>query len=98
MQLLQRMADTSWVLNYLGDLDADFLSLYGIDLEEQEVSGPRFFALAYRTSAYQGAIAARIEAEREAAQAGGGTSEQPREVPAEQLGAAMPGWVERVEV
>lgn len=46
------------------DLDADFLAIYGIDLNEQDIDGPRFFALAHRLPAYQGVIAARVEAER----------------------------------
>lgn len=51
--------------DYERDLDADFLALYGIDLEEDNVSGPRYFALAHRLPAYQGVMAARFENERE---------------------------------
>jgi hypothetical protein len=58
-----------WVLDHQDDLDADFLAIYGIDLLEQEISARRYFALAHRLAAYQGVMAARIEAEREATQA-----------------------------
>ncbi|MFF7130402.1 hypothetical protein [Streptomyces sp. NPDC008240] len=54
-----------WVLNHQADIDADFLAIYGIDLCEQEVDGPRYFALAYRLTAYQGVLAARADEERE---------------------------------
>lgn len=39
------------------------------------MSGPEFFALAYRVSAYQGVMAARLEAQREDPD-----PEKPREV------------------
>lgn len=54
-----------WTLEYLDDLDADFLAWYGIDLEHDEISAPRFFALATRLFAYSGVMAARAENERE---------------------------------
>ncbi|MEH0586234.1 hypothetical protein QA942_19940 [Streptomyces sp. B21-106] len=54
-----------WVLDHLDDLDADFLAVYGIDLETSEISARRYFALAHRLTAYQGVMAARVEAERE---------------------------------
>jgi hypothetical protein len=47
------------VLDYLDDLDADFRVFYRVDDIEQ-LSGPQFFALAVRVSAYQGVMAARI--------------------------------------
>lgn len=52
------------MLGHMRDLDADFLAVYGIDLEREEIGGPRFFALAHRLPAYQGVMAARVEAER----------------------------------
>jgi hypothetical protein len=54
-----------WVLDHLDDLDADFLAIYGIDLDRQEISARRYFALAHRLTAYTGVMAARAEAERE---------------------------------
>jgi hypothetical protein len=54
-----------WVLDHLDDLDADFLAIYGIDLEQVDVSAPRYFALAHRLPAYQGVMAARVEEERD---------------------------------
>jgi hypothetical protein len=54
-----------WVLDHLDDLDADFLAIYGIDLDRSEISARRYFALAHRLTAYTGVMAARAEAERE---------------------------------
>jgi hypothetical protein len=54
-----------WVLDHEADIYADFLAIYGINLREQEVSGPDYFALAHRLTAYQGVMAARVEEERE---------------------------------
>ncbi len=52
-----------WVLEYENDLDADFLVFYNIDLAEEDIPGPRFFALAHRVTAYGGVMAARVENE-----------------------------------
>ncbi len=46
-------------------MDADFLAIYGIDLEHDEIDARRYFALAYRLTAYTGVMAARAENERE---------------------------------
>jgi hypothetical protein len=54
-----------WVLDHLDDLDADFLAIYGIDLDYSEISARRYFALAHRLTAYTGVMAVRAEAERE---------------------------------
>lgn len=59
------MAEIGWTLDHQDDIDADFLAIYGIDLLEQEVSGPRYFALAHRLTAYQGVMTARVEEERD---------------------------------
>lgn len=62
------MSEIIWVLEYLDDIDADFLRFYGIDLSQDDpVASARFFKLAYRLPAYQGVISARIDQEREAA-------------------------------
>lgn len=50
-----------WALDHEADIDADFLAIYGIDLEQADVSGPRYFALAYRLTAYQGVMQARMD-------------------------------------
>lgn len=52
-------------LNYLGDLDADFLRFYGIDLETEDISSVRFFSLAERTFAYGGVMTKRAEKQAE---------------------------------
>lgn len=54
-----------WVLDHEDDLDADFLAIYGIDLETDDLPARRYFALAQRLTAYSGVMAARVEAERE---------------------------------
>jgi hypothetical protein len=61
----ERTAQTGWVLDHIDDLDADFLAIYGIDLEQQTISARRYFALAHRLTAYSGVMAARAENERE---------------------------------
>lgn len=65
-------------MGHMRDLQADFLTFYGIDLRD-EVDGPTFFALAHRLPAYQGVMAARMEEERD---------EQPTPAPAVQQRAA----------
>lgn len=60
-----RLSQIGWVLDHLDDLDADFLAIYGIDLDRDEISARRYFALAHRLTAYTGVMAARAEAERE---------------------------------
>lgn len=102
-----RLAQVIWVLDHQADIDADFLAIYHIDLLEQEVSGPRYLALAHRLTAYQGVMAARVEEEREdrpapsstatrtsstAAPAGRGSSEA-SEVSLTQFRAQFPGLV-----
>lgn len=52
-------------LDYLDDLDADFLRFYGIDLEQDDISSVRFFALAYRTPAYGGVMTKHAEEQAE---------------------------------
>jgi hypothetical protein len=63
--LAERLEQIVWVLDHQADIDADFLAIYGIDLYEQEIDGPRYFALAHRLTAFQGVMAARVEAENE---------------------------------
>lgn len=100
------MAEIGWTLDHQDDIDADFLAIYGLDLYEQEIAGPRYFALAHRLTAYTGVMAARIEEER------GQTTERPTptrtqdtapptrqsgsetaEVSLTQFRAKFPGWV-----
>jgi len=100
-----------WVLDHEDDIDADFLAIYRIDLEQVDVPARRYFALAYRLTAYQGVMAARAEEERErqqparttptrtstaAAPQGRGTSEV-TEVSLTQFRAMYPGWVSVAE-
>lgn len=61
-----------WVLDHLDDLEADFLVFYGMHPQDiLALSGPRFFALAYRAGAYDGAVAARIAQQEPAGPAQG---------------------------
>lgn len=63
--IADRTAQIIWVLHHEDDIDADFLAIYHLDLHEQEVAGPRYFALAHRLTAYQGVMAARADEQRE---------------------------------
>lgn len=53
-----------WVLDHLRDLEADFLRFYRI-VDMFEMDSRRFFALAFRTLAYDGVMTARYLEERE---------------------------------
>jgi hypothetical protein len=53
-----------WVLDHMDDLDADFRVFYRID-DIEDLSGPRFLALALRVFAYQGVMAARVADQQE---------------------------------
>lgn len=99
----ERTDQIGWVTGYVQDLDADFLAIYGIDLEEDDISGPRYFALAHRLPAYAGVLAARAEAEREddspATPARSTSSARPRQYQSvEALAAQHPGEIELVKV
>lgn len=63
--IAERTGQIIWVLDHQDDIDADFLAIYHIDLDEQEIASRRYFALAHRLTAYTGVMAARAEAERE---------------------------------
>lgn len=54
-----------WVLDHQADLDADFLAIYGIDLDTYPMRGDRYMRLAYRLPAYQGVMAGRQAAEKQ---------------------------------
>ena len=95
-----------WVLDHENDIDADFLAIYGLDLYEQEITGPRYFALAHRLTAYQGVMAARVEEEREQPTPSSSTPTRTSSTPAPERGgseavevsltqfrALYPGWV-----
>jgi hypothetical protein len=91
-----------WILDHLDDLDADFLAIYHIDLERDEISARRYFALAHRLPAYQGVLAARQDAERnEPRTTPTRTSSAPApeqrgdttELSLTQFRAKFPGWV-----
>lgn len=53
------------------------MAWYGIDLEQSDISAPRFFALAVRLFAYSGVMAARAENEREQDSTPGPPAERP---------------------
>lgn len=63
--LADRAAQIAWVLDHQADLDADFLAFFGIDLDQDDITGPRYYALAHRVSAYGGVMSARIEEQRD---------------------------------
>jgi hypothetical protein len=71
--IIDRVEELLWVLDHQDDIDADFLAIYGLDLEHVEISARRYFALAYRLTAYTGVMAARAEQERDEQQPAGPT-------------------------
>ncbi|MGW0575114.1 hypothetical protein ACWD25_03910 [Streptomyces sp. NPDC002920] len=75
--IVDRVEELLWVLDHQEDIDADFLAIYGIDLEEHEITARRYFALAHRLTAYTGVMAARAEAEREEEQPAPAASSTP---------------------
>jgi hypothetical protein len=106
--LADRISQVMWVLDHEADIDADFLAIYGLDLEHVEITGPRYFALAYRLTAYQGVMAARADEARESSPPvnrttptrTSSTAEPTRhgggeaaEVSLTQFRASFPGWV-----
>ncbi|MEV6504788.1 hypothetical protein AB0M61_01535 [Streptomyces sp. NPDC051642] len=106
--IVERVDSRLWILDHLEDVDADFLAIYGIDLEQADaLSARRFFALTYRLPAYTGVMQARHEAEREEQQPSDSstptrTSSTPAperggseavEVSLTQFRAMYPGWV-----
>lgn len=60
------MKECIWVLEYLRDLDADFIRFYQI-YDFYELPCDRFLDLANRVSAYQGVMSLRVEAAQEEA-------------------------------
>ncbi|MFE9391711.1 hypothetical protein [Streptomyces sp. NPDC006784] len=84
------------------DIDADWLAIYGIDLDAQHVPARRFIALTDRLPAYQSAIAARIAAEQQDQQQeqapASAAPDAPQEVSVEAMNLIMPGLIETVEV
>lgn len=56
-----RLAEIGWVVEHLDDLQADFLAIWGIDLDVDEPPyAARFFAMCRRTFSYDGVMAARL--------------------------------------
>lgn len=57
------MSEILWVTEHLRDLEADFLVFYRI-ADLTQIPSAQFFALALRTPAYSGVMAARMAQER----------------------------------
>lgn len=66
--MTERAGQLIWLLDHLDDLDADFRVFYGIAGIGEEIfgdlSGPRFFALAFRTIHFRGVMRDRIMSEQ----------------------------------
>lgn len=98
-----RVEELLWILDHLDDLDADFLAIYRIDLERDEITARRYFALAQRLPAYQGVMAARLDEQREEQPSSTPTRTSSTPMPAQgdgttelsltQFRAKFPGWV-----
>jgi len=61
------------VLDYLDDLASDFRVFYRVD-DFDELSGPQFLSLAFRVSAYQGVMNARLSNQQQEASSNNSSS------------------------
>lgn len=80
------MIQIGWVVDHLADLEADFLAIYHLDLNDDGLTGPRMFSLARRVFAYPGVMAARWEQEQQ--QGTQRAPNQPQRAPQEQIGSS----------
>lgn len=64
LPVIRRRAQLDWLLDHEDDIDADFLAIYGIDLEARDIGSRRYVQLAQRLPAFQGVMAARLAAEQ----------------------------------
>lgn len=100
--ILDRAEEVAWVLDYLGDLEADFQVHYGIE-DMFRVPAPRFLRLAERSVAYAGVMQARAQAlidagEAEVTTPGSGSPERSRVVEGTQAAVeASPRLSELIE-
>jgi len=63
--MIERALQVLWVLDYLDDLEADFLRFYNIYDLYNDIESRRFFSLAFRVSAYGGVMSARVGEDKE---------------------------------
>ena len=61
---MRRLSQVAWVVRYLPDIESDMSAFHRVD-DVYLMPGPRFFSLARRLGTYQGAMAARLHAERD---------------------------------
>jgi hypothetical protein len=67
-----------WVLDYLDDIESDMSAIHRVDYGSMlDLPSPQFFAMARRLPAYQGAMAARLENDK---QEGSGNSDNTRPI------------------
>ncbi len=91
------------MLDHLDDLAADFLAIYRKEIvpeddEWADLSGPRFFSLAFRVAAYRGVMYCHVGDQERARQSQTGPatgSSGIREVSLEQLMEDDPSLIER---
>lgn len=57
--MTERVSELAWALHHQEDLDADFLRFYRTDWST--LTGPRYFSLAQRVSAYGGVMTAVVQ-------------------------------------
>ena len=91
------LADHAWIDDHYDDLDADFLAVYGIDLDRTVVGAKRFLARAVRLPAYRSVVAARMDAEQQDQPAPPQGDATP-DVPVDAMNLLVPGLIERAEV
>lgn len=69
-----------WVLEYLDDIESDMSAIHRVD-DIEDLSGPKFYRLAIRLTAYTGVMQARVEALRDEEENGGSSSTSQSERP-----------------
>ncbi|GAB2695870.1 hypothetical protein [Kitasatospora kifunensis] len=74
--MTERVRQLAWMLDYLDDIASDLSAFHRID-DPELLSGPRYFALAWRLAAYQGVMQSRALAARDEQPASGVPSHSP---------------------
>lgn len=80
-----RAGQVAWVLDYLGDLESD-MSVFHRCADMYAMPGPRFFRLADRIAAYDGAVATRLARHQQQQQEKAGEISTAAEIAASPLG------------
>lgn len=90
---MRRLSQVAWVVRYLPDIESDMSAFHRVD-DVRLMPGPRFFSLARRLGTYQGAMAARLHAERDEPQQEPTPSRAVVQAPAVTRSRERPGYRE----